>query len=96
METVKERMKGKLSEVGKDIKESRVKQRINGIEKVDGKLTANFSVLGLPHKEKEGMYMDSYRDFQKIFDDWDALSKYAGTFLNATDDELIKICKSEY
>jgi hypothetical protein len=91
----KENLKAQLTEVGKDMRESKVKQRINNIEKVDGKISANFSVSGLPHKEKEGMYPDSYRDWPKIFNDVPQFTQYAEKFLGATDEELIKICNEK-
>ena len=63
----KERVKAKLS-VRADLKESKIRSRINGIEKIDGKLKADFSVSGLPTFKES--YQDSYRDLTKIFDDW--------------------------
>lgn len=92
--SAKERVKSKLTNaMASDIKESKVKQRIQSLEKVDGKITATFSITGLPHKDDN--YSDSYRDIPKIFDTWDNFSSYAEAFFNASDEELIKLAEAE-
>lgn len=90
---IKEALRSKLSSVGRDLKESKVKQRINGVEMIDGKLKADFSVSGLPMKKED--YSRSYRDFTKIFDDFSQFSAYSGNFFAMTDEELISLCKNE-
>jgi|SRR3990167_3954846 len=77
---VKTRMRERLSSVSDDIRQSKVKTRLTNVEKVDGKLSANFSISGLPSKKDN--YSETYRDIPKIFDDWTALYSYAGTFFN--------------
>lgn len=97
-QTVKEKVRGKLlgaSTLASDIKQSKIKTRIGGIEKIDGKLSATFCISGLPTSSKKDTdyFPDSYRDIQKIFDDWKSLSSYAEDFLNKTDEEIIKLAK---
>ena len=90
---IKEALKTKLSSVGADLKESKVKQRVTGVELIDGKLKAEFSVSGLPMKKED--YSSSYRDFPKIFDDFGQFSEYAGKFFAMSDKEISALCEKE-
>lgn len=74
-----------------DIKDSKIQTSIESVRKVDGKISASFSVSGLPRK-KDGEYMDSYRNIPKIFDSIEKFSEYATNFFNASDEDIIKMC----
>lgn len=93
--TVKENLRSKLSAVGTDLKQSKIRQRINGVELIDGKLKAEFSVSGLPTSGKNDDYMGSYRDFTKIFDDFGQFSEYSSKFFAMSDKEIESLCKKE-
>lgn len=89
---VKEALKSKLSAVGSDLKQSKIRQRINGVELIDGKLKAEFSVSGLPAKND---FSGSYRDFTKIFDDFGQFSEYSSKFFAMSDKEIQSLCENE-
>lgn len=86
---VKAKVKAKLEAVKSDLSAAKIKTRISGIDKIDNKLKADFSVSGLPTEKNDF----GYRDITKIFDSWVELSDYAEKFLNMTDQELIELCK---
>lgn len=90
---VKQRVASKLN-LTADLKDARIQTSVNDVKKVDGKISAQFSVSGLPTKKENGFYSDSYKSFPKIFDTIEDFAKYATTFFNASDEQIIKICKS--
>lgn len=95
--TAKDRVREKLAKAGgdsvsKDLKDALIRNTINSVEKTDGKITANFSVDGIP-TGKENMH--SYRTIPKIFDTWEQFSEYANNFFNMSDEEIIELCKKE-
>jgi hypothetical protein len=87
-----EAVKSDLAALNKDIKGSKVRQTLDRLEMVDGKLSATFCINGLPSKKDN--YSESYRNIPKIFNDWDEFSVFGKTFFGATDEELIKMAKT--
>jgi hypothetical protein len=92
--TVKSKVAQKLNLAG-DIHDAKIQTSISQVKKVDGKISASFEISGLPTK-KEGGYSDSYKSIPKIFDTIEKFAEYATTFFNASDDEIIKMCKASY
>lgn len=91
--SARERVVSKLSESLKnDIKDSEVKTNIENVRMTDGKITARFCISGLPQKGES--HSNSYRDIDKIFDNWASFGTEAEAFLTAPDSELKKLAKS--
>ena len=84
---VKNAVQAKLSAVKADVEKAEISKDVR-IKMVDGKIMASFSVSGLPTEEKVAnkskmpIYESSYRNYDKIFDDWDSLKDYTEQFFN--------------
>jgi len=76
-----EKVKADLGSLKTDFKDAKITTRIDSVTKVDGKILANYSVSGLPTKKNE--YSDSYRNWQKIFDDWSSFNAYTEKFFDS-------------
>ena len=76
-----------------DIRETKIQTSIGNVKKIDGKISASFEISGLPQKNKNNSYSDSYKSIPKIFDTIEQFTEYANKFFNSSDDEIIKICK---
>jgi len=83
-EEVKEKVKSKFkSAVEKDLTEAKIDKEIYNVKMTDGKVSAEFSVSGLPVKKEKNNSLvteSNYRRWQKIFDDCDSFSDYAKEF----------------
>jgi hypothetical protein len=94
--SAKERVKEKF-DIAADMKKSKIDASIGNVEKADGKIKANFSISGLPTKSQKGSSLissdSSYRNFTKIFDDFDDFAAYAKEFLDKSDEDLIAMSK---
>lgn len=93
--SAKERVEEKFN-LAKDIKDSKVDVTANSIKMLDGKVSANFEISGLPTGKGDGpmSYNDSHRTIQKIFDDMEDCCDYMTEIFAKSDEELIKLCKS--
>lgn len=93
----KERVQEKF-DLASDIKESKITTKIYRVESVDGKITADFEINGLPvdkaEKESGMAYESSHKTIPKIFNNFDEFSKYAKAFFSKSDDEIKKLAKS--
>ena len=90
---MKEAVKGKLnfgSSITKDIQESKVKVRIEGVEKVDGKIKANYYISGLPTKKENE---SSSQDIPKIFNSINEFSTYTKKMFGMDDDDIVKMIR---
>ena len=93
--TAKERVKEKF-DLAADIKQSKIETSIYHIKNVDGKITADFEISGVPVDKKSkdnGYYESSHKNIPKIFNDFDEFSSYAKDFFSKSDEEIISLCK---
>ena len=86
-EEAKEGMRGKLNSIKEDIKKAGIKKSIDNVKLTDGKVTADFCIEGLPHKEKKeksgpSSYEDQYKRYPKIFDTVKEFTTYAEKFFD--------------
>ena len=88
-QSLKEKVASKLNLAG-DIKEAKIQTSVGDVRKVDGKISARFEISGLPSNKE---YSDSYKTIPKIFDTVEKFSEYVTIFFNASDDEIIKMCR---
>jgi len=92
-ESKKAEMREKLN-MGSDIQGSKIKVMVDGIEKVDGKLTATVNISGLPRKKDED-YDSTYRRIPKIFDSWKTLADYGEELFDMSDEDILKLCNTK-